>query len=66
MISREIQDYWRWKLARQVSTFINDPVEQNTQAILETIDTYREINRNLDTCMQIEPPAAAFVCTLDM
>lgn len=65
MKNSEIQDYWRWKLVRQVSTFINDPGEQNTQALLEMIETYPQINRNLESCFRIEPPAAPFVCTLD-
>lgn len=65
----EIQDYWRWKLVRQVSNFINDPGEENTEALLEMIETYPKISQGLAIPGQkfrIEPPAADFVCTMDM
>ncbi|MGR9108973.1 MAG: hypothetical protein ACU843_18825 [Gammaproteobacteria bacterium] len=65
----EVQDYWRWKMVRQLSDFINDPGEQNTGALLQLIEAYPKISRSLavpGTRLRIEPPAADFVCTMDL
>ena len=65
----EMQDYWRWKLFRQVSCFINDPDEQNTEVLLQMIEAYPKISQRLTvpgSRMRIEPAAADFVCTMDM
>ncbi|MGH8557053.1 MAG: hypothetical protein ACRESZ_06240 [Methylococcales bacterium] len=69
MNNLEIQDYWRWKLIRQVSNFINDPGEENTELLLQMIESYPNIHRNLNssgTPMRIEPTAADFMCTMEM
>ncbi|MCI0734263.1 MAG: hypothetical protein L0Y38_10650 [Methylococcaceae bacterium] len=65
----DIQDYWRWKLVRQVSYFINDPGDQNTEALLDMIEVYPKVNQSLavpGNRVRIEPAAADFVCTMDM
>ncbi len=69
MKKSEIQDYWRWKLVRQVSNLIKDPGEQNTEALLAMIESYPEINQRVNSSgaiLPIEPPPANFVCTMDL
>lgn len=64
----EIQDYWRWKLVRQVSCFINDPGRQNTEVLLEMIENYPKVSQRLAPAgnrFRLEPAAADFVCTMD-
>lgn len=65
----EIQDYWRWKLVRQVSDFINDPDKQNTEILLRMIEAYPKVKQSLrvpGSRARIEPAAADFVCTMDI
>ncbi|MCI0654040.1 MAG: hypothetical protein L0Y39_06135 [Methylococcaceae bacterium] len=69
MKNPEIQDYWRWKLVRQVSHFINDPGEENAELLLEMIESYPKIHQNLNSPgsrIRIEPVAADFMCTMEM
>ncbi len=68
MKNSELQEYWRWKMVRQVSTFINDPDAPNTETLLEMIRTYPDVKQSIntpDSSIRIEPPAAYFVCAID-
>lgn len=69
MSHSEIQDYWRWKLVRQISDFISDPGEQNTEVLLQMIEAYPKVKQSLNargSGAHTEPAAADFVCTMDL
>jgi hypothetical protein len=64
----EIQDYWRWQLIRQLSGFINDPSDQNTELLLEMIEDYSKVKQSLlagGRNARMEPAAADFACIMD-
>lgn len=69
MTHSEIKDYWRWKMVRQISDYINNPDERNNAVLKNMIDTYPSINSEMketSKVFSVQPAPADFVCTLDL
>lgn len=67
MTNVDNKGYWRWRMVRQVSDFINDPREKNAKLLIELIEAYPSIHRELETSdhiMAIQPDPAEFVCSV--
>ncbi|GEM_PF-3543267 len=68
-IQDETKDYWRWKMIRCTSDFINNPNEENTKLLedlMKNYISYQNVQENCDDTAMFEPHPAEFVCSIGL